>query len=108
VVVVRSDGWESLSRRSARLGSGPEAASQSFHYELQADEAIAIFTDGFRDAPNPSGSPLGEEAIAQLMASQPSLPAEHLVARARDQLQTHCTCRDHDDRTLLAIKRTKG
>jgi hypothetical protein len=31
-----------------------------------------------------------------------------MVARAREQLQAHCDCRDHDDRTLLVIKRTKG
>ena len=109
VVVVRSDGWESLSRRSVRLGSGPEAASESFHYHLQPGEAIAVFTDGFRDAPNPAGTPLGEEAVARLIASQPSLAGRAPGRPPPGITSNHiASVATHDDRTLLVIKRTKG
>ena len=64
------------------LGESPETDFESIGYELQPGEALVIFTDGFRDAPDAESRrwarPAGRGAAAKL-----HLSADELVAAAR-------------------------
>jgi len=107
-IVVRSDGWESLSRTSPTLGGSPEVDFDSCGYELQPGEALVIFTDGFRDAPDSAGRPLGESGIAEPLIGQGDLSADDLVTLVRRTFRAHAKAPDDNDRTVLVIKRTKA
>jgi serine phosphatase RsbU (regulator of sigma subunit) len=106
VVVLHRDGWESLSQPSPPLGEGPAADYHQQYYDLEPGESLVIFTDGVRDALDQQGRPLGESGLAEPLAKQVSLPAEQLVALARDRLEAHAVAPGRNDRTILVIKRT--
>jgi len=106
VVLLRPDGWKSLSHQSPPLGESPETDYQQFGCELQPGEALVIFTDGFRDARDQDGRPLEEAGVAAALAGKRNLSAEQIVTLVRDRLDTHAADPDGHDRTVLAIKRT--
>ena len=106
IVAVRQDGWELLSHASAALGKSPETEYPPFGYELQPGEALVVFSDGFRDARDLEGRPLGEAGVAEPMVGRLGLSADQLVVLARQTLEAHAAAADRDDRTVLVIKRT--
>lgn len=106
IVLVRPDGWELLSQPSPPLGESPEAVYDEAECHLQPGEALVIFTDGFRDALDEHGKPLGEGGIAESLMGRLDLPAKDLVALIRDQQEAHALQPDRDDRTVLVIKHT--
>ena len=108
VVLVRPGGWESLSRPTAPLGESPESSYRQEECLLQPGEALVIFTDGFRDAVDRHGKPLGEGGIAEPLASRLNVSAKELVTIARDRLEAHALVPERDDRTVLVIKRTNS
>jgi len=106
-VVVRSDGWQSLSQNSPTLGGSPELDFEPFGYELAPGEALVIFTDGLRDAADSTGRPLGESGIAEPLVGRRDLSADELAALVRRTLGNHTEIPDGHDRTVLVIKRTE-
>ena len=106
IVVVRQDGWELLSQASPLLGKSPETDYQQFGYELQPGEALIVLSNGFRNAPDSEGCPLGEAGIAEPLVGRIDRPAEELVALARQAFDAHADLPDLDDRTVMVIKRT--
>ena len=106
VVLLRPGGWEPLSRPSPSLGESPETTYRQHECRLQPGEALVIYTDGFRDALDKSGKPLGDRGIAEPLMTRLDLPAKDLVAIARDRLEAHAVVPERDDRTVLVIKRT--
>lgn len=108
IVVVRQDGWESLSHPSPPLGAGPETDYEPFGYELQPGEAMVIFTNGFRDAADRQGRPLGEAGIAEPLVGRPDCSADRLASLVRETLESHAAKPDRDDRAVLVIKRTRA
>ncbi|MBN2475373.1 MAG: SpoIIE family protein phosphatase [Pirellulales bacterium] len=106
VVVIRPDGWDSLSRSSAPLGESPETDYEQFGYTLQPGEALVIFTDGVREARDRQGHLLTEAGVAEPLAGRLNLSAEGLANLAREQWQSHTALCARDDRTILVIKRT--
>ena len=106
VVLVRPGGWEPLSRPSPPLGESPEAVYRQHECHLQPGEALVVFTDGFRDALDREGRPLGEEGLAESLVGRLDLRAKEMVTAARDRLEAHAVMPARDDRTVLVIKRT--
>ena len=104
-VLLRGDGWRSLSRSSIGLGESPEADFEQFGYELQPGEALAIFTDSFRDAADGQGRVLGEAGLADALQGKLDLSAAELVAAAQAALDAHAAGEGHD-RSILVVKRT--
>ena len=76
MVLLRQDGWESLSHVSPRLGESPESDYEQFGYQLQPGEVLVIFTEGVRDAADAQGCPLGEAGVAEAVLG-------HSTARPR-------------------------
>lgn len=108
VLLLRQGGWESLSHCSPSLGESPETDYEPFGCELRPGEVLVVFTDGFRDAADAQGRPLGEAGVAEPLVGRLSLSAEELVALARRGLNSHAAAPDRDDRTILVIKRTEA
>jgi sigma-B regulation protein RsbU (phosphoserine phosphatase) len=107
MVLLRKDGWTPLSDPFPPLGEGPETSYEQFVCELRPGEALLAFTDGFRDATDAEGRPLGEAGIAEALSGHLNLSADQLVDLARQTLNAHAVAPDRDDRTVLVIKRTE-
>ena len=106
VVIVRPGSWESLSQPSPPLGDSPETDYEPGQCSLKPGEALVVFTDGFRDALDKLGRPLGEAGLAEPMMNHLDLPAQDLIALAREKLAAHALDPRRDDHTVLVIKRT--
>lgn len=103
----RADDWRSMSQPSAALGTSPESSYQPQEYDLQAGESLVIFTNGFHDAADQAGRPLGERGLGgPLAAAAAKMSADELVALARDRLESHALRPEQSDRTVMVIKRT--
>lgn len=108
VVLLRADGWQSLSQATPVLGDSPESGYSQLEHQLQPGECIAIFTEGVHNAQNRHNQPLGEASLASPLMQHLSLPARDLVTIARDHLETHAPTSDGEDRTILILKRGKA
>ena len=106
VIHLHGDGWQSLSQSFPPLGESPETSYRQREHQLQSGEALVIFTQGFRDAQDKEGRPLGEAGLAEALAGQVAQPADQLVILARDALESHAHAPQRHDRTVLVVKRT--
>ncbi|MBN2217618.1 MAG: serine/threonine-protein phosphatase [Pirellulales bacterium] len=106
VMVVRPGGWESLSQPSPALGVSPESQYQGQTYELQPGESLVVFSDGFREAIDRQGRPLGEAGLAEALVDHAGATAEQLVRIAQNRLATHAAAPEKMDRAVLVVKRT--
>ena len=59
MILLRQDGWQSLSHVSPRLGESPESDYEQFGHPLQPGEVLVIFTEGVRDADRRPGLSFG-------------------------------------------------
>jgi len=103
-LLVRRDGWQSLSRASAPLGQSPESPYEQFGYELVPGEVLVLLGEGARDAADAAGRPLGESGVAEILQGHLDLSAAELVALVRRRLED-LPAASHRDRTVLVIKR---
>jgi len=111
-LVIRPDGWESLSQISARLGEGPESIYEQTGYELQPGETLALFTDGALETPGPDGKPLGEIGMGKLLQAAHDRSAAEMAAIVRRQCDAIASTGllsplNGRDRTVLVVKRRK-
>jgi phosphoserine phosphatase RsbU/P len=105
VVLIRGDGWQSLSRSSTMLGESPEIDCQQFGCELQPGDALAMFTDSFHDAADDQGRLLGETGVAEALQGKLALPAAELAAIVQATLDAHAAG-ERRDRSILVVRRT--
>jgi phosphoserine phosphatase RsbU/P len=105
-LVLRRDGWESLTQISARLGEGPESIYEQTGYELQPGETLALFTDGALAIPGSDGKPLGEVGMGKILQSAHDKTAGEMAGILRRELDRAATPAANQDRTLLLVKRT--
>ena len=109
-LVIRPDGWESLTQISARLGEGPESIYEQTGYELQPGETLALFTDGALETLGTDGKPLGEVGMGKLLQAVHAESAAEMAAILRRQLDNlaasgSCIPPKGRDRTVLVVKR---
>jgi serine phosphatase RsbU (regulator of sigma subunit) len=105
IILLRQDGWQSLSQVSPRLGESPESDYEQFGYQLQPGEALVIFTEGVRDAADDQGRPLSEAGVAEAVLGHGDRSAEELVSLVRGRLDHLGPSACRRDRTVLVIKR---
>jgi serine phosphatase RsbU (regulator of sigma subunit) len=105
-ILLRCDGWQSLSRVSARLGESAESEYEQFGYELEPGEVLLLSSEGVRDAVDAQGRPLGESGVAELLRGHLDLSATELAALVRSGLDAlpSAACQD---RTALVVKRRR-
>ncbi len=105
VLLLRTDGWQSLSQVAPRLGESPESDYQQCGCQLQPGEVLVIFTEGVRDAIDARGHPLGEAGVAEALLGRLSASAEELAAAVRSRCEGLAPAAQRRDRTVLIIKR---
>jgi serine phosphatase RsbU (regulator of sigma subunit) len=109
-LLIRPNGWESLTQISARLGEGPESIYEQTGYELQPGETLALFTDGALETPGADGKLLGEVGMGELLQAVHDRPATEMAAIVRRQLDNlaapgFAMPGKGRDRTMLVVKR---
>jgi serine phosphatase RsbU (regulator of sigma subunit) len=105
-VLLRPNGWESLSHAAYYLGESPEASFEQYGYELQPGEAIVLFSDGCNDTQNRQDHLFGDAEIAEMLLDKLSLTAEELAAAVRNALETRGDDAHRKDRAIVVVKRT--
>ena len=104
-LVIRPDGWESLTQISARLGEGPESIYEQTGYELQPGETLALFTDGALETAGADGKPLGEVGMGKLLQAAHAGSAAEIATMLRQRLEAPAAPGKVRDRTVLVVKR---
>jgi len=105
VIVVRADGWQSLSQPSAALGASPETQYQGQFYDLRPGESLVVFSDGVREALDRNGRPLGEAGLAEALVPHAAAEADELLRMARKRLESHAAAPERLDRSILVVRR---
>ena len=105
-IVVRTNGWESLSQPSTALGISPETQYQPQYYELKPGETLVVFSDGVREALDKEGCPLGEQKLAEALMQCADSSADNLLQAAVKCLESHAVAPKKSDRAILVVKRT--
>ena len=107
VVVLRPEGWESLSQRSPSMGESPEADFPQFGHELQPGEVLLVFTDSVRNASAPAGGcHAAETKLAESLMGHLDLSAAELLMHGRDTLDVRADSANALDHSILVVKRT--
>ena len=110
MLLIRSDGWQSLGQECPLLGEGPETDFGSFGQELEPGDALVILSEGLRDSLNRPEFPLSEAGLAENLVGKTNLSADKMVTLVREMLATPSTnpdpIPDRHDQTVLVIKRT--
>ena len=91
------------------LGLLPDVTYPSSHAALAPGSVLLAYTDGLSEAPAPGedGADFGVEAIAALAVANPGLEMESLVGKLFAAVTAHTGgAPAHDDRTVLAARRT--
>jgi sigma-B regulation protein RsbU (phosphoserine phosphatase) len=105
-MLLRPEGWESVSHAAQYLGESPEACFDQYGYELEPGEALVLFSDGRRDSENHRGRLLSDADIAKALMGKLNLTAEELAAAVRQILEANGPDADSRDRAVVVIKRT--
>ncbi len=104
-ILVRPDGWQSLTQAAPVLGESPESGYQQLEHHLQPGELLAVFTERIGQSPN--GHPLGETGLADLLSRHASSSARELLPIVCDRLELHAPTSEGENLTLLILKRGK-
>jgi len=104
-LIIRANGWESLTQITPRLGEGPETLYEQTGYELRPGETLALFSDGALGSPGADGKPLGEVGMGKLLQEACGFSTAEMAAIIRRHLDQHAIPALGRDRTVLLVKR---
>jgi serine phosphatase RsbU (regulator of sigma subunit) len=106
-LILRADGWRSLTEITPRLGEGPETLYEQSGYELERGETLALFSDGALQSLGADGKPLGEIGMGKLLQDLHDRPAAEMAATIRRHIEQNAVPAAGRDRTVLLVKRRK-
>ena len=95
-LIIRPDGWESLTQITPRLGEGPETLYEQTGYELSPAKRWPCSPTALLESPGADGKPLGEVGMGKLLQAMHDRPAAEMAAALRrhlDQIRNARTCR---------------
>jgi phosphoserine phosphatase RsbU/P len=87
------------------LGSLPEPCYSDEQVTLEPGEGLILASDGFVEARDPAGRPLGYEGFRDLVGRHLPRPPEALLEALFDGIHRHLGGQTQDDLTLLMIYR---
>jgi len=108
VVLLKPEGWQSLTAPMPPLGSGPESAYAEGGCRLQPGEAMLVFVQEDshpQDAANPQRPGAIEASLAEALKTRLELPAKDLAVLARETLQSHTSGGRNQFGAVLVVKR---
>jgi sigma-B regulation protein RsbU (phosphoserine phosphatase) len=101
-LLVRGGQVERLESTATVLGLFPDYRCKATAVRLAAGDMLLAYSDGVTEAGINDGEELGEDRLAELLASAAPLGVEAALERICEQL--HCWAAvAHDDRTILLI-----
>lgn len=103
VFIVKASVVTAVDSTGPVIGWDPEDLWEATTVDFSAGATLVLYTDGLTEAKNKAGDEFGEERLAELL--QTDQPAELLISRIMQQVETFCTGEFPDDLTLLVLKR---
>ncbi|MEM1403813.1 MAG: SpoIIE family protein phosphatase [Pseudomonadota bacterium] len=105
-ILLREGSAKSVEQqRGPALGLQPELDFPTNTLQIQADDRLFFYTDGFDEAQNPQEEQLGEERLLNLLQISDGLPLTETGDDAFDQVDAFARSEPQaDDMTLLAIE----
>ena len=105
-LVLRRDGTlERLAPTSTVLGLFREWECSVGECRLEADDVLALYTDGVTEAFDGAGEEFGEERLVDALRRHRGRPAESLLASLVEEVQAFSPHEQHDDLTLIVARR---
>jgi len=105
-LVVSAGGVRQLTTTDMVVGLFENATYRNQSVALEKGDALVLFTDGVTEAENHQEEQLGLEAVAQLVASCHATPAEQILERIQERVQTFSeNVPVADDVTMMALTR---
>jgi sigma-B regulation protein RsbU (phosphoserine phosphatase) len=103
-MLMREDGTlQRLERGGAVLGVFRQMSFEQEEVELRRGDRLLLFTDGVSEAFNEDEEDFGEDRLAELLRSQPTLDAVLLQETVLRAVTDFCSGNFHDDATLIAL-----
>jgi phosphoserine phosphatase RsbU/P len=99
VLLLRGDGWQSLSHSTVQLGESPEVEFERFGHDFRPGEALLILAGN-------DGDTVAGKALSDALKVKPDISAAELVAATRSALDAQSPTHEDHDCSILAIKRT--
>jgi len=106
-VILRPNGWDTISRESLPLGEHPETQYRQFRQVVAAGDTLVLFSEGVRRAPDRQGRPLGDDNIAKALCKHLDWPAKRMVEAVRRLVDTRSAENWRDDCTVLVAQRCR-
>ena len=104
VLCRRRGAPERLSTGGIVLGGIPHRTYAEGQLDLQAGDALVLFTDGVTEAMNGEEEEFGEARIAACACAAPGAGPAELQRRILAEVAAHCSSRFGDDATLAVLE----
>ena len=106
---MRRDGAvERLAPTSTVLGLFREWECSVGECRLEADDVLALYTDGVTEAFDGDGEEFGEERLVDALHRHRDQPTDALLASLVDEVRAFSPHEQHDDLTLIVARRRGG
>jgi sigma-B regulation protein RsbU (phosphoserine phosphatase) len=107
VLVAQRRGVDALSATGVPLGLLPGMRYEEGEFQLAPGDTLLAYSDGYNEAQDPRDELLGVEALQSVLAETRESPLEDVVVALNGEvLRFQAGEPDHDDRTLLLVRRT--
>ncbi|MBA4372720.1 MAG: hypothetical protein C0402_07620 [Thermodesulfovibrio sp.] len=103
VFLVKGSEVTSVDSTGSVIGWDPEDTWDAATVIFSAGTSLVLYTDGLTEAKNKAGTEFGEEGLTALLTD--NLPADILIGRILQKVETFCTGEFSDDLTLFVLKR---
>jgi serine phosphatase RsbU (regulator of sigma subunit) len=103
---ARTGEVERLADPALPMGLQPDREPAHGRFEVQAGDALVIFTDGVTEAMNAEREQFSSDRLASILEQNPTASAFDLLERIVESIDAHCGDRPrHDDTTLIVVRR---
>jgi serine phosphatase RsbU (regulator of sigma subunit) len=102
---AKSDSIERLETGGTVLGMFEVAPFEQGKSQLDAGDALVVFTDGISESWGADGEEFGEDRLGELVKKKAKSTASDLMDIIQKEVDSFATGRATDDRTLIVIKR---
>lgn len=100
---------ERLETAGLVLGAVASLSYDDGHVHLEPGSVLLVYSDGVTEAMSDARTEYGEDRLADTLADARASTAENILARITDDIAAHVGATpQHDDMTLLVIKRDGG
>ncbi len=100
------DALQAVEIKSVPIGVERRSAFESRRFRLGPGDILALYTDGIVESVNAQGKQFGRKNLGESIRRCRDLPPDRIVERVRaDVLDFAGQVRQHDDQTLLVVKR---